>query len=181
MGAKFGDLADYFDPGLTLKVQGKDYEIPLPSAELGLWCRQIADLSGTSEEDLSDNELNEAADAVSELPALPGRMSFTQRLLGDVYADMVADKVPDPYIHFCAQTVYMWIIGGEELAQRFWEAGGRPEAAGPGNRAQRRANDRKTSTAAATATPSPGSTSGTSSPKRSNGKGRGRGSRGRRS
>lgn len=179
MGAKFGDLADYFDPGLTLTVLGREYVIPLPSAELGLWCRMVADMAGSAADDSSPEEQAAAAGRAAELPNLPGNMSFTERLLGDVYGRMMADQVPDPYIKFCATTVYIWIVAGEDTAARFWQAGGQsPEASGPANRAERRAAQR-TSTAAVNGTRSPGSGSGTSSRKRSARRGRPAGSPGR--
>ncbi len=185
--ARFGDLDEYLDPGLTLTVRGKEYTLPLPSAELGLWCRRIALMAGEAGAASSDEELAEASSRArkwaAELPPLPGaeRLSFEQLLLGPVHAEMMADKVPDPYVQFCAQTAYIWLIAGEDQAERYWTSGGRPEAAGPGNRASRRANARKTSTDAASTTPTPASTSGTSSRPRSGGSGRARRSRGRRS
>jgi hypothetical protein len=186
MGGTFGDLDEFFDPGLTLTVRGKEYVLPLPSAELGLWCRRIAQSAGEVTSASTDEELAEASarahDRAAELPPLPGgdRLSFEQLLLGPVHAQMMDDEVPDPYIQFCAQTAYIWIIGGEDNAARYWTSGGRPEARGPGNRAQRRAAQR-TSTGAATETSSRASTSGTSSPRSSSGSGRARRSRGRRS
>lgn len=178
--AKLDDLVGYFNPGLELTVKGDDYVIPLPSAELGLWCRTMMETRGL-DDDATDDELQAAADQVAALPELPGNMTFPERLLGTAYKQMIENKVEDPYVQFCAQTTLLWIVGGEDMAERFWKAGGHPEARGPDNRASRRANARKTSTAAAAATNSPGSTSGTSSPTRSSGSGRARRSRGRRS
>jgi hypothetical protein len=179
--AKFSDLDEYFDPGLTLTVLGKEYTLPLPSAELGLWCRRATQMAGGLDSASTDEEIQAAAELAVDLPPLPGEMTFHERLLGTVYQEMMAAHVPDPYIQFCASTAYIWIVGGEDMAKRYWEAGGRPEARGPDNRADRRANARKTSTAAASATKPPASTSGTSSRPRSSGSGRDRRSRGRRS
>ncbi|TDC81908.1 hypothetical protein E1193_13475 [Micromonospora sp. KC606] len=180
---RFGDLDDYFDPGLTLTVKGKEYTLPLPSAELGLWCRRIALMAGEAGAASTDEELADASSrahtAAAELPPLPGaeKLSFEQLLLGPVYAEMMSDGVPDPYIQFCAQTAYIWIIAGEEQAARYWHAGGRPEARGPGNRADRR----RMRTGGGAGTPAQASTSGTRSPTTSGGNGRARRSRGRRS
>jgi hypothetical protein len=185
--AQFGDLDDYLDPGLKLTVRGKVYTLPLPSAELGIWCRRIALMAGEAGAASTDEELAEATTRArvraAELPPLPGaeRLEFEQLLLGEVHAEMMRDAIPDPYIQFCAQTAYVWIVGGEDQAERYWTSGGHPEVRGPVNRASRRAAARKTSTDAASTTPTPASTSGTSSPKRSSGSGRGRRSRGRRS
>lgn len=172
MAGKFGDLVDYFDPGLTLTVQGREYVIPLPSAELGLWCRMVADMAGHVGDDASAEDAADAAGRAAELPDLPGNLTFTERLLGDVYKQMLTDQVPDPYVKFSAATVYIWIVAGEDTARRFWEAGGQsPEASGPANRAERRAAQRS-STGAATTTRPQGSSSGTSSRKRSGKRGK---------
>lgn len=183
--AKFGDLDRYYDPGLTLTVLGKEYVLPLPSAELGLWCRRIAQAAGEIGASSSDDDMQAAVDRanarIEALPELPGDLTFPERVLGPALEQMTADRVPDPYIEFCSTTAYVWIIAGEAAAERYWTSGGHPEAPGPvPNRADRRATQR-TSTAEVTGTPTPGSTSGTSSRRRSGSRGQGRGSRGRKS
>ncbi|MFG2059664.1 hypothetical protein ACGFI9_37200 [Micromonospora sp. NPDC048930] len=180
MGAKLGDLDEYWSPGLTLTVKGKEYTVPLASAELGLWCRRIAQITGDIHGASTEAEMQAAVARIEALPDLPGDLSLEERVLGPVYQQMVDDKVEDPYIQFSGQTGYIWIIAGEEAAERYWTSGGRPEAWGPvPNRADRRAG--RTSTGAAGTTKPQASTSGTTSPTRSSGRGRARGSRGRRS
>ncbi|EEP73500.1 hypothetical protein MCAG_03827 [Micromonospora sp. ATCC 39149] len=183
MSTRLDDLTEYFAPGLTLTVRGREYAVPLATAELGLWCRLVAQVTGQVHAASTEEEIRAAADRIEALPELPGgsELTLAQRVLGDVYGQMVADQVPDPYVEYCGVTAYLWIVAGEDAAARWWRSGGRPEAAGPANRADRRAAQRKTSTAEATATPSPASTSGTSSRPRSARSGGGRGSRGRRS
>ncbi|GAA1395142.1 hypothetical protein ACFQZ4_24185 [Catellatospora coxensis] len=188
MGVRFADLDEYYSPGLELPVRGTVYTVPLPSGELGLWCRRIAQTAGEVGSADTPEEMEAAAERARErvaaLPPLPGgEKPFDELMLGGAYAEMLKNAVPDPYIQFCAQTAYWWIVGGEEAARRYWESGGRPEARGPGNRAQRRAARRAaggTSTAEAAETPSAASSSGTSTPSRSSGRSRGRRSRGRR-
>ena len=184
MATKLHDLDEYFKPGLTLTVRGKEYTVPLPSAELGLWCRRVAAAAGELHAASTEQEIQAVIDHINSLPELPGGRGATlpERVLGDAYQQMVADGVPDPYIQFCAQTAYVWIIGGEEAAARYWTSGGRPEAWSPTlNRAQRRATARAggTSTGAAAATRSRASTSGTTSRTRSHGSRRPSRSRGR--
>lgn len=169
MGRKFGDLDEYWSPGLTLTVCGREYVLPLPSGELGLWCRRVAAVAGEVNAASTEQEIAAAVAAVEEIPELPGRLTLHERVLGNVYQMMLRDEVPDPYIQFCGQTGYIWIIGGEEAAERYWTSGGRPEAMRPANRQTRRAQTRagKTSTAAAAGTRSRASTSGTKSPRKS--------------
>lgn len=183
MARKFGDLDEYWSPGLTLTIKGKEYTVPLASAELGLWCRRIAQITGDVHTASTEQDMQAVVDRIEALPELPGgeHVSLPERVLGEVYQQMMTDGVEDPYIQFAGQTAYLWIIGGEEAAERFWVSGGRPEAWGrPANRAERRAAGR-TSTGADGATPLPGSTSGTRSQTKSSGSGRARRSRGRRS
>lgn len=184
--ARFSDLDEFFSPGLTLTVLGKEYTLPLPSAELGLWCRRLAetagDIHGASTDEDMQAAVSRANARVEALPRLSGDLSFEERLLGPAYAEMSANGVPDPYVQFCGQTAYVWIVAGEEAAERYWTSGGRPEAWRPTNRQDRRAQRTgRSSTAEAAETLTAGSTSGTrsrttSSRRRS---GRGRGSTGR--
>jgi hypothetical protein len=166
VATKLGDLADYFSPGLSLTVRGREYTIPLASAELGLWCRTISEATGAVDETSTPDEMRRVAERMAKLPELPGEMSLAQRLLGSAYDEMVADRVEDVYIEFCTQTAYIWVIAGEEAAARWWQSGGRPEALRPAtNRAERRAGG--TSTAGDGATRPQASTSGTTSRTRS--------------
>lgn len=172
MAQKLGDLGKYFDPGLTLTVLGKEYQVPLASAELGLWVRLCANAAGDINAASSEQEMRAAIERLKNLPELPGGKDVTleERVLGDVYQQMVDDQVADAYIQFCGATAYVWILAGEDKAAAYWQSGGRPEAPRPANRQARRAETRgQTSTAAGTATRSPASTSGTKSPRKSSG------------
>ena len=168
MPTKLGDLDEYFSPGLTLTVRGKEYIVPLASAELGLWCRAVATATGEISAASTEAEIRTAVGRVESLPKLDRELTLAQRMLGATYDEMTADDVPDLYIEFCAATAYIWIIAGEDQAAAYWQAGGRPEARSPANRASRRAaSTGARGTAAAGATPSRASTSGTRSPRKS--------------
>lgn len=185
MGVKLGEITEFFDPRLTLTVLGREYTLPVHSAELGLWVEQIVELRSLRD-DATDEELKEAAEAVEQLPALPGPpVPFVRRMLGDALDEMTTNNVPKPFIRFCAQTAVFHIIGGDELATRWWQSGGDlGKLMGPDNRAARRkaAKPGGQNTAKASVTPSPASTSGTTSPRpKSRGRGRGGRSRGSKS
>ena len=160
--AKFGSLEEFFDPGFTLTVLGREYTLPLPSAELGLWCRTLTE-SVAVYETAGEDDRGAAFERIARLPDLDGDLSIWERLLGPVYQQMIDHKVPDPYIQFCAWTALLNIVHGEETAQRFWESGGRPEALGPANRQERRAAQRAAGhdTGGAATTPPPTSGNGT--------------------
>jgi hypothetical protein len=187
--AKLSGLGNYFNPGLELGgVPGRDdverdYVVPLASAELGLWCQMVAEVSGRIHAASTPDEIKDVVDRIeNDLPDLDGGpLTMAQRTLGKAYDQMVADGVSHAHIQYCGATAYAWIVGGEEAAERYWTSGGRlGEAARPANRQERRAVG-QTSTAAANGTNTPASTSGTRSPNRSSGSGRARRSRGRKS
>lgn len=179
--ATFGELDRYLDPGLDLTVRGTVYTVPLPSAALGLWCQRIAQAAGAIRTAETPDEVRAAIQQIEALPELDGTMTLPERVLGDMYGQLVADKVEHPYIQFCGETAYIWIVNGEEAARRHWESGGRPEAGGPANRKERRASTRTTGTDAASGTKQPASTSGTNSRRRSRSRGGAKRSRGSRS
>jgi hypothetical protein len=174
MGSTFADLDEFFSPGLTLTIKGREYTVPLASGELGLWCRRTAEVAGAITESSGDAEVASAVAAAQALPDPPGadRLTLHQRVLGeDLYQQMLNDGLPDAYVVFAGLTAYVWIVGGEEAAQRYWETGGRPEQPSPANREERRALH-KTGGAMANATRTPGSSSGTRSRRRSGRAGR---------
>jgi hypothetical protein len=182
--AKLTGLGQYFSPGLELSVPDAsgtehDYVVPLASAELGLWCQQLAEVSGRIHAASTPAEIQEIVDRIEqEMPRLDGNKTLAQRVLGDAYDQMTADRIPHAYVQYCGNTAYAWIVGGEEAAERYWTSGGRPgEAPSPANRAERRAAGRM-NTAAANETRSPGSSSGTRSRSRSSRRGRAKGTPG---
>lgn len=181
---RFADLDDFLigdaAPGLVLTIAGHQYAVPPPSAEVGLWCERAATAAGAVQTAATDAEVAAAAAQVEQLPELPGELTLPERLLTvPIHAAMVANGVDHVRIRIATMTTWVWIVAGEERAQAYWEAGGRPEALRPAmNRAQRRASS---STGGASTTSSPDSTSGTRSPTKSVGGKRARRSRGRRS
>ncbi len=186
--AKLSGLSEFFRPGLELGgVPGRDeversYVVPLPSAELGLWCQLLAEQGGRIHSASTAEEMQEIITAIeAELPELGAdAKTMAQKVLGSAYAAMMADGVDHLSIQYCGNTAYAWIVGGEEAAERYWKSGGQPgEAQRPANRQERRAG--RTNTGAANATKQPASTSGTRSPTRSSRRGRARGTRGQRS
>lgn len=185
--ARLADLDRYLDPGLTLGgVPGADgvpreYTVPLPTAELGLWCQRIAAATG-SLEGATPGQAQAAVDELGEPPDFgDGTRTLAELVLGDALDEMLADGVAHPYVQFCAATAFVWIVAGEDAAAEYWQAGGRrPEQPGPANRAERRlaAKTGGTRTGAASATKRRASTSGTRSRPTSTSSTRATGSRG---
>lgn len=163
----FNALDQVFDPRLPLPGRnGKVYQVPEGDTELGLWCVRVFAIA------------NAAANG-EEIEGDPPQLRFTgsdqdalqERLFGaELLAELRADGLGRKTIEFMAQTVIFWHACGREVAETFWNAGGRPEDFLPAaNRAARRkaAGTRSTSTAAASTTQSARSGSGTKSRKTS--------------
>jgi hypothetical protein len=177
---QFSDLDEILvgedEPGLILTIGGRPYTIPPPSAAVGLWCERMIATAGVTRSSTATEV--EVAAAMQRVPDLGDDATVPERLLGPAYAEMTAAGVDHIRMRIATMTVMMWIVAGDEVAERFWRAGGRPEQQGPNNRAERRAS---TSTDAASTTKQPASGSGTSHHPNSSRNGRARRSRGRKS
>lgn len=169
MATRLADLDALFDPGLVLTVRGREYTVPLASAETGMWCRRMALATGEITAASTPEEMQAAIERINAIPGNDDDLTLPERTLGPVYAQMAADGVPDVWITYAGATAYMWIISDEETAAKWWRSGGRPEAVRPGNRAERRAATRAGGTGggAASGIRTPASTSGTRSRRRS--------------
>jgi len=167
MATKLGEITEFFSPGLQFVARGVEYTVPLASAELGIWCRMMGQLVGEIEQEYSTADMAAIKDKIEALPELPGgAKDFPTQMLGEaLYSELRDAKLEDAYIQFVAYTAYIWIIAGEEMAERWYRSGGDPNSLSPANRAQRRAAG-KTSTARATKTQPPVSSSGTRSPRK---------------
>ncbi len=181
MGLNLGDLDQYLDDTFTLTVRGVEYEVQAASAELGLWCRALAARVGGELVDGAEMVAagERAAEEAEQIPPPPGvdkNTPFEEVILGaETVAQMVDNKVRDTELRICATTAYYRILGGDEAARRYWEAGGDPNRLSPTNRQERRAaakakprkasGSRTTGTAAARTTRTRASGTGTSTPK----------------
>lgn len=186
MGVQLGDLDSYLDDGLSFQAKGADgevreYEVPAPSAALGLWCQRAAELVGRAITVTTAEDLDNLTTKSARLPSPPGDedLTWSQRMLGvDLHSRLLADGVSHHVVEFAGHLAFVWIVSGEEAAALFAQSGGRPQPPGPTNRQERRAAQRAasssttTSTVAGTMTPRPGSGSGTRSRPRSRRSGR---------
>lgn len=167
MGA-FTNYDEFADDSITLPVGDKAYTIPGVDAQLGLWCQRLMSVALQVQQ-------GQQPQPIPPLPALPddpnqnpitadgnGNVEDDQRLyrrvLGPVWDQLLADGQSWPKIQLISQTAIFWIGSGLEMAQRFWESGGNPEAVAPSRKARR-----STATAGASTTQKPSSGSGTKS------------------
>lgn len=168
-GGGFGDLADFWTEGLPLTIAGKQYVVPEPDAENGLWLQTLWSAGVVVADALSRGEEPDAATA--ELAKLDdkGEADLRTRVLGEeLMAELEADGVSPTKIKHMVMTGFYWIVLGEEPAKAYWQGRSPLEAMRPtpGNREERRAaakSSRSTRTPAASATQKPGSRSGTKS------------------
>lgn len=179
MGLQLGALDEFFDPGLSFYATGRDgisrqYTVPLPAADLGLWCVRAASLQRKGRKDpskMSPEELDELLDEVEKLPPPPGDQGLTmqERVLGETLAALVDAGVPHPFVEFAFRLAMVWIITSDDpTVEAYYKAGGRPEAPSPANREERRARSSgQTSTASVPETLTPASTRTTKSPRKS--------------
>lgn len=179
-GGSFGDLSDFWAEGLPLTIKGKDYVIPEPSAELGLYVQSIFSAAGAVAKTVVTGEsVAEATKAASHLDDAQ-ETNLYRRMLGPVYDELIADGASWRVLRHVGQTAMFWIAIGEDAARAYWQ-GDNPLALGSAtNREERRAQTRaaktaavkpakaaaaarSTSSRAGTATPKPASPSGTRS------------------
>ncbi|MGN7799048.1 DUF7426 family protein [Leifsonia sp. 22587] len=130
------DYTDFLDP-LELPIRGKKYVIPPMSFETGL-------------------RLNALAEGAEDAPKLTDP-EFYQMVLGDVYAEMLADKVPSDAIYRACLTAWTEYNSGRAAAEIIWKTGGDPKAIEalmpkPNRASRRKASKPSTRTAAATKT-----------------------------
>lgn len=146
MGLTLGSLDQYLDEDDTLDIpiNGVEYKIPPASAELGLWCQRLAmRVDATVDGDIVTAG-GKAADEAERIPLPPGTgkgTPFEVVLLSQAVVDaMVADGVTWPQLRYCAVTAFWRVVGGDDIARRYYEAGGDPNALRPAeNRTERRA------------------------------------------
>lgn len=137
---------DAFNAGpLEFPYRGKTYVVPLPDFDTGATLTRI-----TSGED-------------TEFRSKPVQ-EIWKLLLGPVWDELVADKVPFTFIARCGLTALTDFQYGRDLAKAAWKAGGdpkalasylpeEPETPSPNRAAKRAASKRSPSTGGVNETP----------------------------
>ncbi len=163
----FKSFDEVFNPNLELPAPPGDEEggpiiVSEGDMEIGLWCVRVVT----------------AAQAVHEGRELDGpppklrlegaeETAVQRRLLGEANVARITEHAGKATLEFYTSTVVIWHAFGREMAEHFWNAGGRPTDFLPAaNRAARRARSTtSTTTGGAKKTPSRASMNGTKSPK----------------
>lgn len=155
--AGFKVLEEFLGDCLELPARCTDgvlrtFVIPSPPAEDGLKIEKIMS-EGLRAANGGTPVDSEVLDDAEEL-------DLYRMALGSAYDD-VLKHLAWPRFRHIAMTAVMWITGGLDIAEQYWNSDGDPKVAQAAqNRAQRRA-----SSAAANTTKRPASTSGTSTRK----------------
>ena len=156
MAGNFKVLEEFLGDSLDLPVRCSDgelrtFSIPSPPAEDGLKIEKIMT------EGLRVAEGGTALD--TEVLDDAEELDLYRMALGGAYDDAFK-HLAWPRFRHVAMTAVMWITGGLDLAEQYWNSDGDPKVAKAAqNRAARR------SSAAASKTPQRASTSGTSTPR----------------
>lgn len=144
----FKELTTHVSPNLNLPINGQVYSIKPVDAETGLWVQTIFTVAIKAKEsgrqDIDDEDLE-----ALKLYEGDNRDLF-QRILGDTFAEMMADKVDFETLKLVAVTTMMWITNGIDAAEDFWNAGGEgPKALKKpsDHKAKKKPSAKKTSTA----------------------------------
>lgn len=132
----FKDLDEVFRNVLPLPIGGKVYEIESPDAETGLFVQRMFAVQAkaaagkvVSDAQLSRLELDDDEET-----------TLYERLLGDALDDMTADGVRWEQVKLAGTAALLWVQGVDmDTIERFWNAGGRPEAEAPNREAKRAA------------------------------------------
>lgn len=143
--------------------EGKLYRVPEADFATGLWCTEAFMLA---------KAVIDGAEIPADAPQLrldgDEELAMHRKLLGDeLLEELKGDGHGKPTIDLFATTAFLWHAAGREMAEQYWNAGGRAEdfSRGPLNRAGRR--HPSTGTAAESTTKPRASGSGTRSPRKS--------------
>jgi len=148
----FQDLSEFFESSLRLPIRGKEYVVPSPDAETGLWVQMMM---STAAKAARGQDVDPEKIAALDLDDDEERGLFG-RLLGSAFDEMIEDRIPWEHVKHAGMTALIWTNGTLEDAEKFWATAGQlPEAPAP-NRETRRA-----SKASGTTMRSRASTSGT--------------------
>lgn len=142
------DLRSFLDqPTLTLPVGGKKYTVQPCKADVWLRLQEIARRAedDPTAERTPDTELFRLA-------------------LGDELFGKLLPLVTGPELRHIGTTAYLWQLGNQELAARFWAGGGKASTSESATPTRTR---RTTHTGAANTTRRRASGTGTSTPKKS--------------
>lgn len=111
------DLTEFFDPTFDLPIGGKIYRVKSPDAATGLLAQRtlVNGMKVAAGEDLTPE------DAASLELSDEQERDLYPRLLGDVYKEMVKDKLSWEMVKHSALTIYVWVGYNREAAEGFWE------------------------------------------------------------
>lgn len=107
---------------------GKDYTVPAPDAETGLWLQEQARIGAQIAEgmrDAKDGDLDDVAEK-----------ELYRKIMGPAFDEMLEDGVKFPSIKLAGQAVFAWALSDAEDAEDVWS--GKAKAEAKANRAERR-------------------------------------------
>lgn len=157
----FRELTEFFDDTLPLTICGKVYRIPGPNAETGLYCQRLLQTGAELARRQAAGESVEGLDTTGLNLGDNDEHDLFRRIMGPAMDEMIADGLSWPLIQVAGNTTAIWIGAGAEMAEQYWENGGRNPT--PLSMAANRSERRSIDTAGANGTKLPDSTNGTKS------------------
>lgn len=152
---KLNDIRPTTERPLEVPIGGKTYRIKPISADLGLRFQDLMAVTAKAQAG------KETTDLDIEILSDSAEQDFYMEALGEAGEQMLRDGVTFVELKTAALFAIIHAVYGEEMAERFWNAGGKAE---PPNRAARRTETR-THTGAATTTLKRASRTGTTTRK----------------
>jgi hypothetical protein len=132
---RLSPLNELLDEDLTVPLRstahpdGKDYVIPAPDAETGLWLQEQARIGAQIYEGLREATEGDLDDMEEK--------SFYRKIMGPAFDEMIADGVKWPSIKRAGSAIMAWALSDADDAEDVWSGKAKEEA--KANRAERRA------------------------------------------
>lgn len=106
----FPDLDTFFDPDLHLTIRGRVYTVPAVDADEAARLRKLIAVEGLP-------NVEQVHDAFTRLGATQDGAGYWS---GGVYSEMVADKLPHPYILHAGRTAMVASGFSVDMAESHW-------------------------------------------------------------
>ena len=133
---KLKDLSQFMSDGHDLPINGKTYHVPLVDAETGLAFTRFISVAMKAKNAQENNEDYTPDDEDIQILSDQQERDIYKEVLRDgVWEEMVEDGLAFAHMRMAALYALYHATQGEEVANRFWESGGKAPAP---NRAARR-------------------------------------------
>lgn len=127
----FEEIDERYNTTIDLPIKGKTYSIESVDAETGLWAQRMMSAAGLVEQAEESGKDITSEEIASLRLDDKQEIDLYRRLMGEAYDQMLADKVPWEWVKLAGTTTLIWCVSTRDEAEKFWNAGGSPEAKRP--------------------------------------------------